>query len=170
VPNVVPASTAAMFDLRAENIDSLRRLENRIQNCFRAGALATGCTHEVVQVSPIYAELTPDEWLADAYRHAVTELGRLPMSRAQELREKIGSTDMGNVTRVLPAIHPTIAIDCGDAVNHQFEFANACASASADRAVLEGALAMAWTTIAAATDPEQRDRLLVAAAARGGEA
>ncbi|HEV7907084.1 MAG TPA: M20 family metallopeptidase [Pseudonocardiaceae bacterium] len=170
VPNVVPASTAAMFDLRAENIDSLRRLENRIQNCFRAGALATGCTHEVVQVSPIYAELTPDEWLADAYRHVVTELGRLPMSRAEELGEKIGSTDMGNVTRVLPAIHPTIAIDCGDAVNHQSEFANACASASADRAVLEGALAMAWTTIAAATDPEQRDRLLVAAASRGGEA
>ncbi|WP_199439509.1 M20 family metallopeptidase [Umezawaea beigongshangensis] len=170
VPNVVPARTSAMFDLRADDADSLRRLEARVQNCFTAGALATGCTHEVVQVSPVYAELTPDEWLADAYRRAVTDLGRAPLSRAAERGEKIGSTDMGNVTRVLPAIHPTIAIDCGDAVNHQIEFATACASASADRAVLEGALAMAWTTISAATDDEQRGRLLTAAATRGGAA
>lgn len=108
----------------------------------------------------MYAELTPDPWLADAYRRAVTELGRHPMSPEDELKEKIGSTDMGNITRALPAIHPTIAIDCGDAVNHQIEFANACASASADRAVLDGALALAWTTISAAVDTDQRARLL----------
>lgn len=174
VPNIVPADTSALFDLRAEDLESLRRLENRIQHCFHAGAIATGCTHEVVKVSPVYAELTPDPWLADAYRRAATELGRTPLRPEQELRKKIGSTDMGNITRVLPAIHPTIAIDCGDAVNHQIEFATACASPSADRAVLEGALAMAWTTITAATDPEQRARLLTAvadrAAALGGTA
>lgn len=165
-PNIVPARTSAMFDLRAENLESLQRLENRIENCFHAGALATGCTHEVVKVSPIYAELTPDPWLANAYRQAATELGRRPLSPELELREKIGSTDMGNITRVLPAIHPTVAIDCGDSVNHQIEFATACVSPSADRALFEGALAMAWTTITAATDPEQRDRLLAAAAGR----
>ena len=76
----------------------------------------------------------------------------------------VGSTDMGNITRALPAIHPTIAIDCGDAVNHQLEFATACASASADRAVLDGALALAWTTISAATDGAQRSRLLAGVA------
>jgi amidohydrolase len=165
VPNVIPARASAMFDVRAENLESLQRLENRIRDCFGAGALATGCTHEVVQVSPIYAELTPDPWLADAYRHAATELGRRPLSREEEASKKIGSTDMGNVTRVLPAIHPTIAIDCGDAVNHQQEFATACASPSADRALLEGALAMAWTTIATATDHQQRERLLASGGA-----
>ncbi|MEU4801948.1 M20 family metallopeptidase [Actinosynnema sp. NPDC023587] len=164
VPNVVPARTTAMFDLRAEDLESLSRLEERINRCFSAGALATGCTHEVVKVSPVYAELTPDPWLADAYRRAVTELGRTPLSPAQERDRRIGSTDMGNVTRALPAIHPTIAIDCGDAVNHQIEFATACASASADRAVLDGALALAWTTISAARDDAQRDRLVGGAA------
>ncbi|MFI9816972.1 M20 family metallopeptidase [Saccharothrix variisporea] len=164
VPNVVPDRTSAMFDLRAEDMESLHRLEDRINRCFEAGALATGCTHEVVKVSPVYAELTPDPWLADAYRRAVTSLGRTPLSAEEERGHKIGSTDMGNITRALPAIHPTIAIDCGDAVNHQIEFATACASASADRAVLDGALALAWTTIAAASDDAQRARLVGGAA------
>ncbi|GGP70454.1 M20 family metallopeptidase [Saccharothrix coeruleofusca] len=163
-PNIIPASTSAVFDLRADDLDSLRRLEQRVDDCFHAGALATGCSYEVVRVSPPYAELTPDQWLAEAYRRAAVELGRRPLSPEEELREKIGSTDMGNITRALPAIHPTIAIDCGDAVNHQHEFATACASASADRAVLDGALALAWTTIAAATDDRQRERLLGAVA------
>ncbi|MEU6152346.1 M20 family metallopeptidase [Actinosynnema sp. NPDC047251] len=164
VPNVVPASTTAMFDLRAEDLESLTRLEERINRCFEAGALATGCTHEVVKISPVYAELTPDPWLADAYRRAAAELGRTALSPEQERGRRIGSTDMGNVTRALPAIHPTIAIDCGDAVNHQIEFATACASASADRAVLDGALALAWTTISVARDDAQRDRLVGGAA------
>ncbi|WP_309112447.1 M20 family metallopeptidase [Saccharothrix sp.] len=164
VPNVIPDRTSAMFDLRAEDIESLHRLEQRINRCFEAGALATGCTHEVVKVSPVYAELTPDPWLADAYRRAVTSLGRSPLSAEEERGRKIGSTDMGNITRALPAIHPTIAIDCGDAVNHQIEFETACASASADRAVLDGALALAWTTIAAASDDAQRARLVGGAA------
>ncbi|GAA1354339.1 M20 family metallopeptidase [Saccharothrix algeriensis] len=164
VPNVVPDRTSAMFDLRAEDLESLGRLEERVARCFAAGALATGCTHEVVKVSPVYAELTPDPWLADAYRRAITELGRTPLEPAEERTRRLGSTDMGNVTRALPAIHPTIAIDCGDAVNHQIEFATACASASADRAVLDGALALAWTTIAAACDDAQRARLVGGAA------
>jgi hypothetical protein len=69
------------------------------------------------------------------------------------------STDMGNVSLAMPSIHPCIAIDTGGAVNHQPEFAQAAINASADRAVAEGALAMAWTVIDAATGP-LRDRLL----------
>src|SRR5207302_10708379 len=102
--------------------------------------------------------------LAEAYRSAITRLGRTPVGAEAERTRQIGSTDMGNVTRVVPGIHPTIAIDSGEAVNHQPEFAAACASPSADQAVLDGAVAMAWTAIAAAEDDLQRARLLAAAA------
>ncbi|RKT85362.1 amidohydrolase [Saccharopolyspora antimicrobica] len=165
-PNIVPAHTAAVYNLRAAEARSLERLENRIRACFEAGATATGCTHEVVQISPVYAELDPDSWLSEAYRRAITELGREPLDRGAEQSRVIGSTDMGNVTRALPAIHPMIAIDCGGAVNHQVEFAAACATPTADRAVLDGALAMAWTAVAAAADSAQRERLLAAVRAR----
>lgn len=165
-PNIVPAETSALYYLRAHDVESLQRLESRIRDCFAAGAIATGCRHEVEQVSPVYAELLPDGWLADTYRGVVTELGRTPMAPAEERSRAVGSTDMGNVTQLLPAIHPTMAIDCGDAVTHQPEFAAASAAPSADRAVLDGALAMAWTAIAAATDDSQRSRLLAGVAAR----
>lgn len=165
-PNIVPAHTEALYYLRARNLESLQRITSRAHDCFAAGALATGCTHHVVEISPTYAELAPDAWLAAAYRAAVTALGRTPLSPAAEAQRQAGSTDMGNVTRALPGIHPTVAIDCGDAVNHQPEFAAACVNASADRAVLDGATALAHTAIAAATDVGQRNRLLEGVARR----
>ncbi|WHT20301.1 M20 family metallopeptidase [Crossiella sp. CA-258035] len=165
-PNIVPARTAGLFYLRAENLDSLTHLDERIRRCFEAGAVATGCEYEITQVSPNYAELAPDPWLAMAYRAAVTELGREPLSPAEEANRQTGSTDMGNITHALPAIHPTIAIDCGNSVNHQPEFAAACASPSADRAVLDGAVALAWTAVVAASDDAQRARLLADTADR----
>jgi amidohydrolase len=165
-PNIVPAETSALYYLRAPDVESLRRLESRIRDCFAAGAIATGCRHEVEQVSPVYAELVPDDWLAQTYRGAVTDLGRRPMAPTEERNRAVGSTDMGNVTHALPAIHPTMAIDCGDAVTHQPEFATACTTPSADRAVMDGALAMAWTAIAAATDDTQRSRLLTGVTSR----
>jgi hypothetical protein len=67
---------------------------------------------------------------------------------------------MGNVSLRMPSIHPCIGIDSAGAMNHQPEFAAACVNASADRAVLEGSLAMAWTAIDLARGP-LRDRLLV---------
>lgn len=159
-PNIVPSNTSALYYLRAPNVVSLQQLEARVRACFEAGGLATGCAHEVTQVSPVYSDLLPDPWLAAAYRVAITGLGRSPLNPEDERDRPIGSTDMGNVTRVLPAIHPTIAIDCGDAVNHQPEFATACATPSADRAVYDGALALALTGLAAATDDAQCDRLI----------
>ncbi|GAB3684328.1 amidohydrolase [Saccharopolyspora tripterygii] len=168
-PNIVPARTAAVYNLRAAGARSLQRLENRIRACFEAGATATGCSHQIVQISPVYAELACDQWLSEAYRRAITDLGREPLDRSTEQGRVIGSTDMGNVTRALPAIHPMIAVECGDAVNHQAEFAAACATPSADRAVLDGAVAMAWTALAAVLDGPQRERLLAGVADRVGQ-
>ncbi|HEX4490875.1 MAG TPA: amidohydrolase, partial [Acidimicrobiia bacterium] len=72
------------------------------------------------------------------------------------------STDMGNVSLAMPSIHPCIGIETAGAVNHQPEFAAACINASADRAVVEGALALALTAIRAAAPGALRDRLLTA--------
>jgi hypothetical protein len=90
-----------------------------------------------------------DHALLDLYRENAVALGRTP----HDENEITFSTDMGNVSLEIPSIHPCIAIESGGAVNHQPEFAGACINESADRAVLEGALALAWTAIDVASGP-----------------
>jgi hypothetical protein len=67
---------------------------------------------------------------------------------------------MGNVSRAVPSIHPMIGINSLPAVNHQPEFAAHCVTADADKALADGALAMAWTCIDLARNHEVRERLL----------
>ncbi|WP_052031015.1 M20 family metallopeptidase [Rhodococcus triatomae] len=165
-PNIVPARTEMLYYLRAETATALTALADRAFACFEAGALAAGCTHEIRTVSPNYHELRPDPWLVGAYREQIETMGRSPLPPDREGSRPLGSTDMGNVTQVIPGIHPVIGIESGGAVTHQPEFAAACVTESADRAVLDGARALAGTVIAAATDPAQRTRLLEARAAR----
>lgn len=159
-PNIVPGHTELLYYLRAQSADLLHELTARAVDCFAAGALATGCTHSIRTVSPTYTELTPDPWLVQAYREEIIDLGRRPLPVEEEGSRPLGSTDMGNVTNVVPGIHPVIGLDSGGAVTHQEAFAAACVTESADRAVLDGAKALAATAARAATDPDRRALLL----------
>jgi hypothetical protein len=67
---------------------------------------------------------------------------------------------MGNVSLVIPSIHPMIGLHSWPAVNHQPEFTAHCITAAADQAVIDGALAMAWTAIDLAADERLKQRLL----------
>jgi metal-dependent amidase/aminoacylase/carboxypeptidase family protein len=140
---------------RSRTLDDLGRLVPRVEHCFEAGALATGASLEITDVCPLYAHMEHDEDLAELYRENARSIGRPPSDDGRVTL----STDMGNVSLATPSIHPCIAIETGGAVNHQAEFAQAAVNASADRAVAEGALAMALTVIDAAQGP-LRERLL----------
>ncbi len=165
-PNIVPGRAELLYYLRAATVDSLDELQRRAGDCFAAGALATGCTHEIRAVSPTYHQLTPDPVLAQAYREEIVALGRTPMAPEQEGSRPLGSTDMGNITNVIPGIHPIIGIDAGGAVTHQPAFAAAAIGPSADRAVVDGAIGLARTVVRVVSDPVQRDRLLALQAGR----
>lgn len=159
-PNVIPARTALMYTMRATEASSLRDLEGRMADCFLAGAVATGCDYEIEQTEPPYDELTPDIWLADVFRSEMKRLGREPIGEDIEAAVPLGSTDMGNVTKAMPGIHPVVAVDAGGASVHQPGFAAAAASPSGDKAVVEGAVMLARTVVALAETPAQRDRVL----------
>src|SRR6201997_5094623 len=145
--NVIPGHATLQYAMRAVDSDSLRELEGRMFPCFAAGALATGCEYEIDNPAPAYAELKPDQWLADVCREEMRRLGRDPVAPEVEGRLPMGSTDMGNVTQVLPGIHPVIGVDAGGATVHQRAFAAAAAGPSADRAVVEGAIMLARTGV-----------------------
>ncbi|KUH73710.1 peptidase M20 [Mycolicibacterium novocastrense] len=158
--NVIPARAEMQYTMRANDAASLRELEQRMADCFLAGAVATGCGHDVTETEPSYHELTPDTWLAEMFRAEMQRMGREPVGPELEAALPLGSTDMGNVTQVMPGIHPIVGIDAGGASVHQPAFAEAAASPSADTAVVEGAVMLARTVVRLAETPGERDRVL----------
>jgi len=158
--NVIPGKSVLQYTMRATDAPSLRHLEERMGNCFLAGSVATGCDYEVYQTEPPYDELTPDKWLADVFRAEMVRLGRTPVAEEFEAAMPLGSTDMGNVTKVMPGIHPIVGLDAGGASVHQPAFAAAAAGPSADKAVVEGAIMLARTVVSLAETPAERDRVL----------
>ncbi|HEX6677027.1 MAG TPA: M20 family metallopeptidase [Actinomycetes bacterium] len=160
-PNIVPARTSARYMVRAATLEDLAEVRAKVLRCFEAGALATGATLEVTADQRPYAEMRHDPDLLAAYRRNVEALGRRPVDDDGGRRMPV-STDMGNVSRALPAIHPSISIDSLPAVNHTREFTAHCVSPAAEQALLDGAVAMAWTAVDAATDEPLRARLLAA--------
>jgi metal-dependent amidase/aminoacylase/carboxypeptidase family protein len=158
-PNAIPQRTEGRWYVRAQTLDQLERLEPRIHRCFAAGALATGCELTVEPECKPYSEFRNDERLLSVYTQRAERLGRRFSTGADSLMNR-ASTDMGNVSQVIPAIHPYIGIDSLPAVNHQPEFAAAAASPAADRAAMQGALALALTVLDIASDASARRRLI----------
>jgi amidohydrolase len=159
-PNVVPAHTSARFMVRAETLGDLEEIQTKVRRCFEAGALATGATLEMQPASPPYAEVVHDAEMASIYRRNAEAVGRFFPDLGAAARRPSGSTDMGNISLAMPAIHPTIGLGCYPVVNHQPEFAEHCATPIADQALFDGALAMAWTAIDLATEPTIHARLI----------
>ena len=157
-PNIVPAHTTAKYYVRSPTLAGLEVWEPRVRLCFEAGALATGTTVSFETKTPPYSEFIADQRMAVSYQRNAEALGR--RFAPAEGRLVAASTDMANVSLVMPAIHPTLGIDSLPAVNHQAAFAAHCVSPTADRALLDGATAMAWTVADLATDAEERERLL----------
>jgi len=158
-PNIVPARTSASYMVRAATLEELDDVRARVLRCFEAGALATGATMEVVADQRPYAEMRHDPDLLAAYRRNAEALGRKLLDDDGGRRMPV-STDMGNISRALPSIHPSISIDSLPAVNHQAEFTAHCVSPAAEQALFDGAVAMAWTAADAASDERLRARLL----------
>jgi amidohydrolase len=149
-PNAIPEKTEGRWYVRAETTEELLALEQKVINCFEAGALATGAQLSITPESKRYAEMSTDESALDFYRSNAVALGRdfdvdpiaATMNRA--------STDMGNVSQIVDAIHPYIGVG-GEASNHQAAFAESCVGPQAERTLIDGATALAWTAVDVST-------------------
>jgi metal-dependent amidase/aminoacylase/carboxypeptidase family protein len=158
-PNAIAERTEGRWYVRAETLAQLAEVEPRVMRCFEAGALASGAELAVTPESKPYAEFRTDEELLACYERRATAAGRRFSSGPDTMMAR-ASTDMGNVSQTLPAIHPYIGIDSLPAVNHQPEFAAATITAAAETAIAEGALALAGTVVDAASQAHIRHRLL----------
>ncbi len=158
--NIIPSRVTGRFMARSLTREGLEQLVPRIEACFEAGARATGAEVAFTPLAPDYSHMESDQDLLADYRANAEALGRRFDLDDRDTPRPTLSTDMANVSLSVPTIHPLIAIESNGAVNHQPEFAAACITGSADAAVRDGALAMAWTAIDAAAPGPLRERLL----------
>ena len=146
-PNVIPDYTRSSWYIRAEHRPRLEELIPKVTACFEAAATATGCTVEVEYVGHIYDEMVSNPVMVDLFLANASQLGRSMLRGADLPPSQTGSTDMGNVSKLVPTIHPMLGISSRPAVNHQKEFAAHTITPDGDRAISDGALGMAWTVI-----------------------
>ena len=155
-PNVVPERAAGRFYARAADAPALEALKRRVEGCFRAGAEATGARLELEWGDVDYLDLNTSWPLARRYQANAESLGRafFPFDKLPPGVQ--GSTDMGNVSHRVPSIHPMIASAPPNVSIHNPEFAKWAASELGDRAVLDGAKALAMTALDFLCDAELR--------------
>ena len=158
--NIIPHHVVARVMVRSTTLEKLNVLRARVNACFEAGALATGATMDMTLIGHTFSHMETDPDLIANYRHAAEGLGRSFVLDDQGAPIPTFSTDMANVSLVVPSIHPLLGIPTHGAVNHQPEFTAACITVEADRAMIEGAIALAQGAALSAADEVLRARLL----------
>ncbi|MEV4143550.1 M20 family metallopeptidase [Amycolatopsis sp. NPDC049691] len=155
--NVIPDRVVAECMIRCDTIAEVDEVWTRVRRCFEAGALAAGTTVDFTTQPSLYREFRHDPDLAALFEAHAKTLGRTFPDYPDKL---FGSTDMGNVSQVIPALHPMLSFDLpAEDGNHTAAFAAAAGGAEGDRFVCDGGLAMALTIADVARSAPIRARL-----------
>ncbi|GAA3698147.1 M20 family metallopeptidase [Arthrobacter ginkgonis] len=160
VTNIIPERAVVQFECRAFTLPEYEALLERVRRCFEGAALATGTTLSIEATEPLYEPLLQDDDLAAHWTEAMDAFGKDTSSSAGLGG---GSTDMGNISQVIPSLHPWLSIPGADVPIHSHGFAALADSPQAYGVMFEAATALAWTVAAAASSPTERARFTEAA-------
>jgi len=143
--NIVPAHSAGVFIVRAEDNTYLDELKQKVINCFAGAATATGARLKYRWGDTRYAPMRNNLTLARLFQQNMQSLGR--KVKLTDPSSAFGSTDMGNISQLLPSIHPMVAIAPQEVVVHSTQFASAAASEAGSHALFDAAKALAMTVV-----------------------
>ena len=143
-PNIVPSRAETQWMVRSGSIRTLQPLKERVAACLEGGATAAGCEVELRWKPVVYADMLDNEVMVELFKANSEALGR-PLGEPDPKQAVVGSTDMGNVSYVVPSIHPMVQAAPAGVPIHTPEFATHAGAALGDDAVVHGAVSMAWT-------------------------
>lgn len=155
-PNIIPERAACYFYVRADDLAELERAKERVIACARGAALASGCSLETEEGGRVLAPFLVNRRFSALYSAQLRYLG-LEESSAPADRNK-GSSDIGNVSQVVPTVHPHVPIGSGVHI-HSEGFARATVSDAGRRAALEGATCLGLTALELALDEGLRNEI-----------
>jgi metal-dependent amidase/aminoacylase/carboxypeptidase family protein len=142
--------------VRSPRQPSLEKLKSRVTACLQAGADAADCQLDVQWLDPAYLEMRDNGPLVERYVANAARVGRDVVDPDVVGAAVVGSTDMGNVSHLVPSIHPMIQVAPAHVAIHTSEFAQWAVAPEGDRAALDGAKVMAMTAADFWLRPELR--------------
>jgi amidohydrolase len=148
-PNIVPEYTAARFYVRAADSPYTVEVIEKIRGCAEGAALATGARLEFSEYAPHYDDRLPNHKLYDL---AEANMAALDLELAAP-DERMGSSDMGNVSQVVPSMHPYVAIGPEEMGGHTAEFCAAAGSPAGHEGMIKAAKLMAMTAVDLLAEP-----------------
>jgi amidohydrolase len=148
-PNIIPEMAACTFYVRAAKLDYMWELHKRVLACAEGAAKATGCTVTVIDKEAPYEPLKRNDTLLDLFRVNMTSVG----AEESPAPDRLGSSDIGNVSQVIPAIQPMVQIAPPGTPIHSRDFEAAAVSPLARKGMCQAAKAMAMTTLDLLADP-----------------
>ncbi|CAN7989653.1 unnamed protein product, partial [Ixodes pacificus] len=149
--NVIPELTKMEFTLRAQDRKNVLILKEKVENCFKAAATATGCSVEIKDGGPVVDNLISNKPLSKVFEAFARAVGKLIIIYGVD--ENTGSTDAGNVSHVLPTLHPYFELNT-TGFNHTAEFTKATNTPESFGLTLKTAKALALTALEVMRDPE----------------
>ena len=157
VTNIIPDTAVVDFECRAFTMEEYQVLVPRVINCFEGAATATGTTLDITMIQPVYESLVQNEILANHWINAMASFGH---DTSPSRGMSGGSTDMGNISQVIPSLHPWVSLpDVHDPI-HSEGFAAMADTPKSYEVMFEAAAALAFTAMDVATNPEHRTHFI----------
>lgn len=148
--NIVPDKAVAKFYVRAQKKSYLKEVIEKVKNIARGAALMTGASLEITLYEPSFDDMNTNENLSEAFNENLRMCGIKDINPP----ENIGSIDMGNVSYIVPAIHPLLGIGNPKLNLHTEEMAKATITKQAHDALIIGAATLACTGYDVITDSD----------------
>ena len=164
--NIVPSEAVMQWMVRSPTIASLQPLKARVLACFEGAATACGCTMSADWQGVTYADMIDNAPMVASYVANAARVGRTVQDPRAIGKAVVGSTDMGNISYLVPSIHPMVQVAPLGVPIHTVDFARWAASPDGDRAVVDGAKAMAMTVVDLWCQPRLMDDVQTAFAGR----
>ena len=148
-PNIIPEVAACTFYVRAAKLDYMWELYKRVVACAEGAAKATGCTMTVIDMEAPYEPLKRNDTLLGLFKANMTSVG----AAESPAPDRLGSSDIGNVSQVIPAIQPMVQIAPTGTPIHSRDFEAAAVTPLARQGMCQAAKTMAMTTYDLLADP-----------------
>lgn len=141
-PNIVPEYSRGRFYIRGNTRGKVNEVNKKVQNIVKGAALATGCTYKMEKFQNDIDNLIPNKKLDEVYKKHLIDLNEDFLTDTN-----FASTDAGNVSHVIPTLHPCLKTTEGNFPLHSIDFRDSCIMEPALNAISKGAKLLSLTAL-----------------------